>query len=1436
MKKRIRVVLIVLSCLLLIIVGALFLTNSFLDQNGISFGDVDFDFSGAIEVSDIRVDQSELSIEAKSLSLNWQWSALWNKKLEGDFLKLSDATIQYLNTGEAQDTGDSYIPKIQLRHIDLKNINFTYVDDQDTISWSVDDALLTRVDFEQELIIDSLIINGTRGDLRFGENVDKNLEENIGKGGLTTFKSKVVDIQNGEILVIHAAQEYKLNDISLMVEDLSGAEIWKTQLNELGLVYQDTVQLNLNWQGLVVNGETSANLDDLSFKIPGLQFQVDKFNFANNAGLEADFIISEGQIDTYWLQKFFPDLSWPFKENKTVNFKGQIHYENNSLDFQGFQFGFANHSTISLEGKVGDWQSSLEMELRELKLSSTLFDLLGFLEIEIPRDQKNWPISGDFSLIENESKYLLDGNLSLNHTSFSIGTSLSLREDHTAVIDFEIVSGKFLLEDLLNSEYGFQSSPICLSGQTSIGGNEVFSDFRASFKSDSLSVQGYGFKNPSVSVSREGKTAYIAIKYGSEEEYRLDLSSVDLQDGFSSGNFSGKLKGKLPLLMVHDQQAGEIKGKLNGEFHLEDGQQLLAIAIDSLIFQPASYDTSYLSNAHIMVENAKSSFSGEIGIDERLVLKAKADKAILDWWESSSRWSSEVPDFDLYLSASIDSSFFLSLTGIQVGVDLEELSLNSNQGVLLGKLASSYFSYGNIFTSGISADINYQNQHVGSEIFINSLDAGGTKLDSLITIVTNDERGVYLIDLETLLPGLRDRVQIGLELESLTKGILVRFQEQGGIRWGREIWSPEINDGIYFLTESKDETSQLAVTNEGQRITYRSSLHGESFKVDSLLLDRLINSFYPDIKLEGTVNGHISSNVEEDATVFEINGSELKYGVYDLGNLVFTGSSSKGRVGMDLNLVSPFGDIRAKVENKEVDGPINLDLTMEEANLGLLTALFPDQNGIKLSGMSNGKVYGTFDDGQRSIEGFFTFNNSELIFDKAGFYMAVPEDTIFLQGDDLVFDQFVVKDREGDQLTLDGKIGLGLYTFYDLQVSSEHFDLVNREESGSIKGKMEVNTDLKVRGSSKQMGITGSLNTVDGAQLQYTYEGTITTDRKEDEVIFMSFDQSSNTDSTLLNRRIKEKKVIDWNVDVGIGTTDLSLMFNSTSQDYAQLTAEGSIFLRKGNDETPLVTGKIQSLGGSLLYQAPMVSDLDLKIIDASIEWFGDLGQPRFTFHGSEIFRIIVDKAIVPQSKRNTRIPVTVLAKVENSGMDDLDLQFDISSTDPDLASYLANLPLDTRKSYAMNLLLFGSLDPSFNMGAASYMETIVSKLNDITRKNIKNADLTFFVRSEGASNTTDKIGYSFSKGLFHERVKFAIGGSLDMSEDHPQGAKAFNPLGSVELRYVISSKPDISILAARKDVYRGVIDGHVNESSLGLSFQKRYPNLFNRFKRMFDQ
>ncbi|MBD8489514.1 hypothetical protein IFO69_12230 [Echinicola sp. CAU 1574] len=1412
------------------------MTNSFLDQNGISFGDVDFDFSGAIEVSDISVDQSELSIEAKSLSLNWHWSDLWNKKLEGDFLKLSDATIHYLNTGKAQDTGDSYIPKIQLKHIDLKNIYFTYVDDQDTISWSVDAAKLTRVDFDQELIIDSLILNGTKGYLRFGENINKNIEENIGIGGLPTFKSKVVDIQNGEILMVHAAREYKLNDISLKVEDLSGAEIWKTQLNELSLVYQDTVQLSLNWQGLVVNGETSAKMDGLSFKIPGIQFQVDKFNFANNLGLEADVIISEGQIDTYWLQQFFPDLDWPFKENKTVDFKGQIHYENSSLDFQGFQFGFANHSTISLGGKVGDWQSSLAVELNEIKLSTTLFDLLGFLEVEIPKDQKNWPISGDFSLIENESNYLLDGNLSLNHTSFSIGTTLSLKEDHTALIDFELISGKFFLEDLLNSEYSFQSSPIYLSGQTSIAGSEGFSDFQGSFKSDTLSVQGYGFKNPSVSVSREGKTAHLEIKYGSEEEYSLDLSSLNLQHDFSMGSFSGELKGKLPLLMVPDQQAGEIKGKLNGEFRLKDGQQLLAMDVDSLIFYPASYDTNYLLNAHVMFENAKSSFSGEIGIDERLVLKAKADKAILDWWETSSRWNSEIPDFDLYLSSSIDSSFLSSLTGIQVGVDLEELSLNSNQGVLLGKLASSYFSYGNIYASGISADVNYQSQHVGSEIFINSLDAGGTKLDSLSTIVTNDERGVYLIDLETLLPGLKDRVQIGFELESLTKGILVRFQEQGGIRWGREIWSPEINDGIYFLTENKDETSQLAVTNEGQRITYRSSVHGESFKVDSLLLDRLINSFYPDINLEGTVNGHISSIVEEDATVFEINGSELKYGAYDLGSLVFIGSSSKGKVGMDLNLFSPFGDIKAKLENKEADGPVNLDLIMEEANLGLLTALFPDQSEIKLSGISNGKVHGTFHEGQRSIEGFFTFNNSELIFDKPGFYMAVPEDTIFLQGDDLVFDQFVVLDREGDQLTLDGKLGLGLHTFYDLQVFSEHFDLVNKEESGNIKGKMEVNTDLMIKGSSKQMGITGSLNTVDGAKLQYTYEGTITTDRKEDEVIFMSFDQSSNKDSTLINRRIKEKKVIDWNVDVAIGTTDLSLMFNSTSQDYAQLTAEGSLFLRKGNDETPLVTGKVQSLGGNLFYQAPMVSDLDLKILDASIEWLGDLYEPRFTFHGSEVFRIIVDKAIVPQSKRNTRIPVTVLAKVENSDLDDYDLQFDINSTDPDLASYLTNLPLDTRKTYAMNLLLFGNLDPSFSTGGASYMESLVSKLNDITRKNIKNADLTFYVRSEGSANTTDKIGYSFSKGLFHEKVKFAIGGSLDMSEDHPDGAKAFNPIGSVELRYVISTKPEISIMAARKDVYRGIIDGNVNESSLGLSFQKRYPNLFNRFKRMFDQ
>jgi hypothetical protein len=47
-----------------------------------------------------------------------------------------------------------------------------------------------------------------------------------------------------------------------------------------------------------------------------------------------------------------------------------------------------------------------------------------------------------------------------------------------------------------------------------------------------------------------------------------------------------------------------------------------------------------------------------------------------------------------------------------------------------------------------------------------------------------------------------------------------------------------------------------------------------------------------------------------------------------------------------------------------------------------------------------------------------------------------------------------------------------------------------------------------------------------------------------------------------------------------------------------------------------------------------------------------------------------------------------------------------------------------------------------------------------------------------------------------------------------------------------LKENPEINLFAARKDIYKGAIDGQVQESGAGISFRKKFRNLFSFLKK----
>ncbi len=204
-------------------------------------------------------------------------------------------------------------------------------------------------------------------------------------------------------------------------------------------------------------------------------------------------------------------------------------------------------------------------------------------------------------------------------------------------------------------------------------------------------------------------------------------------------------------------------------------------------------------------------------------------------------------------------------------------------------------------------------------------------------------------------------------------------------------------------------------------------------------------------------------------------------------------------------------------------------------------------------------------------------------------------------------------------------------------------------------------------------------------------------------------------------------------------------------------------------------------------------------------------------------------------SNNNNVVPITVLAKVNDRPIEDFNLSFDLNSTNPQVKSWINSLPADSREASAINLLLFGTLNFG-ELSSSSYMQGLVSKMNEISRRNIKNADLSFYVDSHNVADsreTADQLGYSLSKGILNKKMNVTIGGSLDFTGGSKSNQKKSTGIGNVQLDYIVSNSPDISINLAQKSTYDGVINGQVAQSSAGISYLKKFRNFFKSINKV---
>jgi len=395
-------------------------------------------------------------------------------------------------------------------------------------------------------------------------------------------------------------------------------------------------------------------------------------------------------------------------------------------------------------------------------------------------------------------------------------------------------------------------------------------------------------------------------------------------------------------------------------------------------------------------------------------------------------------------------------------------------------------------------------------------------------------------------------------------------------------------------------------------------------------------------------------------------------------------------------------------------------------------------------------------------------------------------------------------------------------------VKSDQFALLHERTGESrIQGDLNARADLTVQGGSGDLSISGTLETLPGASIRYVSEKSFNMVDASQIVTFMDLDEASTMDAP---PPVQPGMHIDWDVDLKMDETTFEILLDEIDQEFIRISSQGELNLKSGRNQLPMVFGTISSTSGHAFINPPAVPDLDLLVEQATIHWTGALDEPVISFKGYKIVKGVTAGLSSQLENSSQLVDYRVYAILDKVTLSEFDLQFDLEVEDSEAQILLASLPRDTREAYALNLLVFGRIGTEKIKGNAMLANQVTGKLNELSRRNLKNTGLYFSSanytdRSDGISERerTD-LSYTLSRGFLNNRLNVAVGGSVGFYMDDMTMLPPTNLIGDLELSYRLSDRPTLILRGTRKNIYEGIIDGMVMQESVGLTFQKSYP------------
>lgn len=1169
--------------------------------------------------------------------------------------------------------------------------------------------------------------------------------------------------------------------------------------------------------------------------------------------------IREAEISRDELHAFLPEIfkNQSFGANKDMMFRLNCRIGGTAdlLNIENLDLNMGDKLVLSASGKLGGIlepaTSFCNIKFKSGMITNdfigNVINLLG-LSVKVPVidavviegviDSSIVRPEFSISLLSNSGEMNIEGSVNIREKSYNLRTALN-----------RINVGRLTGID----EIGKFTGHLDISGKDFVPAGMKL---KTSFVVDTLGFRGYEYH--SVAADLEGDNGLFKVKLISgDPSFDCDLDgSLTLNDSLTTGEVKGFFD--LNAGRTHLYKNASIKSKLeagitrsgkglSGSLDLrnlslqKDGR---SEDLDDLYFYFQSSDRLVSGKISADFLRAEASYKGSLkdlksDIRERIYSGgAIIDSAVgnrIPYISSIKEYQVTVdasysPIIGLFINDTLFSYNKITINAVKdstgmAGIDLladkfrlsdirvmnSSLNFKSSPEKAFMRVRTDSLRYGNIYLSGIAADINIQNDTASFRLRAN--DSGN--------------RGIYDLG------GLIFKESSSVRFASLQDKWLIN-----GYSWN-------IPEGDFLVLEPRRKDFSANIHMDGDTsaidISGRKS-EGIKFIFKNLWLNMLLVPGMNNYGYDCNLNGKIEySRLRELSDL----GVQLKIGNLKLdqkipGDISISGSFEADTTGnIKSDLLAEMNDtINLKVMIRSVKASDEKTINSEFIGLPLhLAGNLAKKYVTGLNGSVNGNIELRALNKKTSLNGEIKVNNITMKLIPLGARFYLPGDIIRINDNKLLFSNFTVQDSLHNMLDLNGSINISdpSNIITDLQVTSKNLQVMNTtsRDNPAFNGSVFINSDINLSGPLQKPSVKGKIVLAAGTFINFNYIDNLGVSETEKTITFARLDEENkkNAGSKPVIKSLSRSPDIEASIEI-----DRNTVFNfEISRGFdigVSITGGGFLTYSLMPNKTMDLTGIYEISQGNTVLKIPGWPRKDFIITSGSLlKWNGQVDDPELNI---ETTSKVKGSYVNPVDNKTREVNFLVYMKLSGR-LSQLQIVFDVRSEDQYITSVFNSLSADERMKQAINLLIFGSIELPNVSSSSDYVTQQInqfweSQLNRFTQSAFKNFDVslgidTYKSASEGGGEQTyTSLSYEVKKNMFKDRGSIIVSGR--MNDNLAPGQQSNNIIENFIFEYALDTSRTKYLKVYHQQNYEDLLEGQVTKSGVGFIYRKSYDKI----------